>query len=73
MTECQACGCPIEFIIGPNGNSIPVRKVRTIYYMTDTGQLAKDELAEDGVHKPDRYVSHFETCSDPGRFSRGKS
>ena len=64
---CRACGCQIEFIDGPNGTPIPVQNVRTVYYMIDDGTLAKQE-SEDGLPLPDRYVSHFETCSDPGRF-----
>lgn len=70
-SKCRACGCPMEFLTGPNGKTIPVQKVRTVYYEAD-GQLHKQE-SEDGMRLPDLYVSHFETCSNPGRFSKGGS
>lgn len=79
---CQACGCPIEMITGPNGKAIPVQRVRTIYTKPrasqETAVLQPDTERLDKLHMPavtviaDLYVSHFETCSDPGRFSRAK-
>lgn len=72
--QCRACGCPIEFIYGPGGRSIPVQRVRTVYRYVENGERAALEKltfrpGDDG-HKPELYVSHFETCSDPQRFSR---
>jgi hypothetical protein len=68
---CKACGCSIEFIEGPNGKPIPVQKVRTIYATALDREtvLEKIHLGED---YQGFYVSHFETCSNPGRFSRAK-
>lgn len=70
---CRACGCPIEKILGPNGKFIPVQKVRTVYSYVNGWDSMKKALASSKEEPFDYYVSHFETCSDPGRFSkRGK-
>ncbi len=71
LVTCEACGCRFEFIRGPGSALIPVQKVRTVYRLDSGGRLEKvpvqitlDDL-EGGL-----YVSHFETCSSPARFSR---
>lgn len=66
---CPACGCKFEHIIGPNGTAIPVQKVRTIYYVSDDVEVA-GVLQKVPTPPGSLYVSHFETCSDPKRFSR---
>ena len=68
--KCKACACPIEFIEGPNAVPIPVQKVRTVYYRNGDKPLAKVTTL---LPEAPLYVSHFETCSNPGRFSGGKS
>ena len=66
---CRACGCPIEFIMGPNEKEIPVQKVRSVYALNpDAGEKPDGRLSKVAILKWDHYVSHFETCSDPGRF-----
>ena len=70
---CEKCGCPMEFIMGPNGKAIPVQKVRTAYISAphDETVLEKGIVTNTlGEKYKIFYVSHFETCSDPGRFSR---
>jgi hypothetical protein len=72
LQVCEACGCRFEFIKGPAGKPIPVQKVRTVYKLLElkeeNGRLVKAEIA--GVEGDGLYVSHFETCSHPGQFSR---
>jgi hypothetical protein len=70
---CDECGCPIEFIEGPNGKHIPVQKVRTAYVLGADGKLQRWTVidpADPGLSANQFYVSHYETCSNPGRFSR---
>lgn len=44
---------------------IPVQRVRTVYLRVGH-RLFRSDLDSGG------YVSHFEVCSDPSRFSKGK-
>lgn len=67
---CPACGCKFEHIEGPSGAAIPVQKVKVVYALESSApRLTKLTLAS--PHVSAYYVSHFETCSDPGRFSKG--
>lgn len=69
---CTACKMPIEMREGPSGRLIPMQRVRTVYV------LGRNLLGEDMQSRTasdlggDLFISHFETCSDPGRFSRKK-
>lgn len=60
--KCKACGAKLVFAEGPNGNPIPLQKVRTVYAVAD----GKATVSASG----ELYISHFTTCSDPKRFSR---
>jgi hypothetical protein len=64
----------MQLIMGPNGKMIPVQKVTMVYGMGPNGELrrahVRDSL-EDLLQYNEFYVSHFQTCSDPARFSRG--
>ncbi len=74
LVTCEACGCRFEFIRGPGSALIPVQKVRTVYRL-DTGRRLEKVPVQHTLADPHGalYVSHFETCSDPARFSRRSS
>lgn len=72
--QCVEDTCKAEFIFLDNpasGNRVPV----------DVDSLSEDEVAEialtkrtDGItYDPERHVSHFKTCTKPGRFTRRKT
>lgn len=69
---CEACKKPIQFIEGPNGKLIPAQRIKTVYMLVER----QDEFGHPviGLQKVEigdqLYVSHFETCTDPARFSR---
>jgi hypothetical protein len=68
---CEACGRMIEFHESPNGRPMPVERVRNVYAMGPDGKLVTlREQPAPGA--PQRFVSHFELCTDPDRFSRGR-
>lgn len=60
---CRACGHPLEFHTGPNGKTLPLQRVRTLYFVDATG-MVRSEKAE-GV-----LISHFEACPSASRFSK---
>lgn len=64
---CKACGCPLVFVVGPNGKEIPLDERTPVYAvrkdLCDNPFAAKLENA---------YVSHFSTCPSANRFSGGK-
>lgn len=70
MPSCEACGCLIEFLVGPRGRMIAVQRVTHVYARL----RGTDPLVKVAAETSDRelYVSHFQTCSDPARFSRSK-
>lgn len=69
--ECAACGATMHMATSPAGALIPLTKVRTLY-------VRPAEINEPRVIKAtifastEKYVSHFETCTDPARFSKKK-
>lgn len=66
MKRCEACGREIEFRKSPSGKMMPVHRVKAIYVPVPGGD---GELRRVEISNP-VYVSHFETCTDPSRFSR---
>ena len=65
---CEACGHKIFMALGPNGKHIPLdaRPVEAhLYLVRDGGNKAFKSDA------PKVYISHFLTCTDPKRFSKG--
>lgn len=72
MATCQACGREIDFLKGPNGRMIPTQRVRSAYVVELTGEAGEPVLVKIGEGEELR-ISHFETCTDPERFSRRKS
>lgn len=59
ITRCRACRARIIFLQSPTSE-------RMVPVDADTVEDG-DEVYESG-----RHVSHFTTCSDPDRFSRGR-
>ena len=60
------------FIKGPNGKAIPVQQVRTAYVSAPHDETVLEKAhVTNGLGEKYKlfYVSHFETCSNPGRFS----
>lgn len=64
---CKACGCPLMFLAGPNGKTIPL-DMRAVVY-----RVGKD-LTGEPVAEPDSnaHVSHFASCPKASDFSKGK-
>jgi hypothetical protein len=65
---CEECGAKMEFIMGPNGKFIPAQRVKTVYVVDESSGL--DKLVKLALPDVALYVSHFETCPNPGRFSK---
>lgn len=74
MPKCRSCKAEIEFIEGPSGRPIPAQKVTAIYVEEEDGQ-GKRKLVRASVPDagPIFWVSHFQTCPEAERFSRGRS
>lgn len=74
--RCPACGATIVWKMNQaTGRWIPAQPIKTIYAEWDhEDQITTSSvvgMAEyDGLPTPQLYISHFETCSDPGRFSK---
>jgi hypothetical protein len=64
---CKACGVELVFAEGPSGATLPLQRVRTVYIVSLDG---KARAVPPDVIGRDRYISHFETCTKPGAFSR---
>ena len=75
-SACAGCGAMISFVEGPAGKLIPVQLVTNrLYVLRDAlpgmdlpARLDKLELRT----SQDVYVSHFATCPQARRFSRGR-
>ena len=69
--KCKACGATMHMAESPNGALIPLVKIRTLYVRP--GGLNEPRVIKATIFEStEKYVSHFETCTDPGRFSRKK-
>lgn len=64
---CRRCKMKIVVLMGPNGNPIPLQRIRTVY-------VVRNDRVEKLDTKPEldapMYVSHFETCPNANEFSR---
>ena len=70
-TKCKACGATMYMAEGPGGAIIPLVKVRKLYVRPR--ELNERRVIEATImDTTEKYVSHFETCTDPNRFSRSK-
>lgn len=74
MAKCRACKAEIEFIEGPSGRPIPAQKVTAIYVEEEDGhgkrRLVRVSVPDAG---PVYWISHFQTCPEAGKFSKGRS
>ena len=64
---CRGCGRELTFAPGPSGKTLPLERVRNVYIISVTGEAIL--VPTDAIGR-DRYISHFETCPQAGRFSR---
>lgn len=63
---CKECGCPLIFVMGPNGKTLPLDKRSPVFH------IIKDLTGNDVVERlPGAYVTHFCTCPSAAKFSRG--
>lgn len=60
--KCEACNRPIVFLRTRRGGSMPV----------DAGSVDQSRGDDQVYDKREGHVSHFETCTDPDRFSHGR-
>lgn len=67
---CEACGARFYFVQNEEtGKWLPVNLVRVVYAV-GTGLIARKVSLPPPPQAGSYVVSHFETCSDPQRFSR---
>lgn len=59
---CRACGKELLFAEGPNGKAIPLDLSAPVYRVLPNGTCAR----ETGC-----YVTHFASCPEASRFSKG--
>ncbi len=59
---CRACGKELLFAEGPNGKAIPLDLSAPVYRVLDNGTCVREAGC---------YVTHFASCTDPSRFSKG--
>ena len=69
---CEACGAKMYMAIGPNDRVIPLVKVRA-FYVRMPGESEPRVVKATIFDSTEKYVSHFETCTEPGRFSSKKA
>ena len=68
---CEACKAKIFFKEGPKGRPIPVQEVTLAYYKDSHGKLARAKVVDGfGAEVMSFFVSHFQTCPEPEKFSR---
>jgi hypothetical protein len=60
--QCRACAMKIIFAEGPAGRPIPLQKVRNVYAVKDGHATV--------VQTGELWISHFEGCTVPQRFSK---
>ena len=60
--KCKECGATLVFAESPNGRPLPLQRIRNVYGVEN----GKATVLISRVV----YVSHFETCTNPSRFSR---
>jgi len=66
--NCEACRVAIVFLQNPKtGKFVPVDLVSITEH-----EMAKIVADEDVEYRSDVHVSHYKTCTDPGRFTRHK-
>lgn len=63
---CKKCGCPLIFVVGPNGKPIPLDERSPTY------SIGTDLTGQPTAVLAQAYVSHFKTCSFANDFSGGK-
>ncbi len=69
MSECKGCGKKIIWGQTAEGKKIPLDAVAPVYNVI-VGNSG-DERLEHIVRAESAYVSHFATCPDDNRFSKG--
>lgn len=69
IRPCKACGRQIWIVKGPNGKAVPLdmESTKHVYEVSVSAETGAYAVLGTG------YVSHFLTCSDPNRFSKGKT
>ena len=66
---CQLCECPLLFVAGPNGKTIPLDTRAEVYRVVGDGESARAVR----VLPTERiYVTHFRTCPHANAFSGSK-
>jgi len=65
--SCEACGVPLMLVVGPNGKQIPLDTKAPVYELHTSREGVRCRRAAGA------YVTHYATCTDPGRFSRGRA
>ena len=62
-SPCKACKKEITWAVTEKGATIPLDKIGPIY------EIEEVEGVMNAVKIEGAYISHFATCTDPGRFS----
>lgn len=68
--RCAECRAELVFMRNAKtGKLMPLQKVTTVYHEVADGKV--DLVAKAKPRRP-FYVSHFQTCPNPGRFTRSE-
>lgn len=74
VQPCSTCARPMFFAQGPNGKPIPL-DAKAVVYTADlvqvTGKSGGVETVPACEPVEDAFVSHFATCPDASKHSRG--
>lgn len=80
VTKCRACGAEIVFIPTLTTKSMPCNAQEVLYKAVEggkerivlpNGSVVSGVLVNDASEATGMgYISHFATCTDPGRFRR---
>ena len=68
MKKCEACGAELTFALNPLTNKhIPLVRIpfKNVYTM-----VRRKGMTVAAPLNQELWISHFENCSDPNRFSR---
>lgn len=66
---CRACGCPIEFVPGPNGRLLPLDLRAEVYRIQNVDGVRR---AVPLKGEEDVFVTHFRSCPKASDFSKPK-
>jgi hypothetical protein len=75
VSECKECGAQMRWVKTRKGKNMPIddepdSSGRFVVEDPDSDPLRVRFLGENEEYTGDRFTSHFQTCTNPRRFSK---